>query len=341
MRNTKEAEMVDVTASVQVDRETQARAPFLSVVIPVYNEESNIAPLLAQLGNVLEQMPMPHEIILIDDGSRDGTWDAIEMAAATRGTLRAFRLARNFGHQNALLAGLHQSKGDLVVSMDGDLQHPPEIIPQLVAQWSRGYKIVVTRRRDHEITGFLKRASSRYFYKFFSTLAGFPIHEGASDFRLIDRKPLDVLLRFRDSTPFLRGSIELLGFPKTILDFDVQPRHSGSSKYTVRKMLRFANHALIAHSTVPLRIGIWIGIATAFFAFLELIFAVAQALRGDTVAGWASTIGVTSLLFGVMFLLIGIMGAYIADMHMVLRHRPLFIISDQTDDTGGGRTTRS
>ncbi len=307
----------------------------LSVVVPVFNEETNIAPLLQRLDAVLPRCAGEHEIIIVDDGSTDGTWAAIEAQSVAHRTLRAFRLARNFGQQKALLAGLHQAQGDIVVSMDGDLQHPPELIPNLVEQWSRGYKIVLTRRRDRQTTGFFKRTSSRYFYRVFSMLAGFSIHEGASDFQLIDRKPLEVLLRFRDSTPFLRGAIELIGFPKTTVEFDVQRRHSGTSKYTVRKMLRFAMQALIAHSTIPLRVGIWIGFGTAFLAFLELIFAVVQALLGSSIAGWASTIGMTSLLFGILFLLIGIIGAYIADIHTILRRRPQFTISDEIEERSG------
>src|SRR6185437_4337971 len=128
--------MVDASAYFQADRQTDASTPLLSVVVPVYDEEDNIVLLLTRLGEVLAQIPLRHEIVLIDDGSRDGTWAPIEAAVAVRSDLRAFRLARNFGHQNALLAGLHQARGDLVVSMDGDLQHPPEIIPQLIAQWS-------------------------------------------------------------------------------------------------------------------------------------------------------------------------------------------------------------
>jgi polyisoprenyl-phosphate glycosyltransferase len=197
----------------------------------------------------------------------------------------------------------------------------------------QGYSIVLTRRRDRATTGYLKRTSSKCFYKVFSALAGFPIHEGASDFRLLDRAPLDNVLRFRDSTPFLRGSVELLGFPKTIVEFDVEPRRFGVSKYSPRRMLRFAYHALVAHSTIPLRIGIWIGLVTAVLAFLELGFVVLQALMGNAVAGWASTIGVNTFLFGVLFLLLGVIGVYIGEIHKILQRRPPYIVYDRKDQS--------
>ena len=152
------------------------------------------------------------------------------------------------------------------------------------------------------------------------------VHQGASDFRLIARQPLEELLRFDDAALFLRGSVELLGFSKSIIEFDVAERHSGQSKYTLRKMLQFANLALIGHSSVPLCIGIWIGVCTSMLAFLELSYILFQTFAGKTVPGWASSVGVTSLLFGIMFIVTGIMGTYIADIHALLKSRPKFII---------------
>lgn len=305
---------------------------FVSVVAPVYNEADNIPIFLERLQVVLNNLDCTHEIVLVDDGSQDSSWEEIQRSAERYPSLRAFRLSRNFGHQHALLAGLGMARGDAVITMDSDLQHPPEVIPELVEAWRKGSSLVLTRRRETKSSNAFKRLSSRYFYRIFSILADMEVHQGASDFRLIARQPLEELLRFDDAAPFLRGSVELLGFPKTIIAFDVAERHSGQSKYTLRKMLQFANLALIGHSSVPLRIGIWIGVLTSMLAFLELCYIIYQVLAGNTVPGWASTVGVTSLLFGVMFIVIGIMGTYIADIHALLKSRPKFIIWETLED---------
>ena len=297
---------------------------------PLFNEVGNVGHLVERVTSTLRSLPYPYEIVLVDDGSSDGTWEAITAISATNPAVRGIRLSRNFGHQFALLAGLNAARGDAVVSLDGDLQHPPEAIPELVSRWKQGFKIVLTRRRDsHTVTRF-KKATSKYFYRVFSLLADSEITEGTSDFRLLDRVPLQQLLQFRDSRPFLRASVNLLGFPKTVVDIDVGKRLSGQSKYPIRAMLRFARQGLISHSSAPLRFGIWIGLATSLLAFAELLYIVIQVILGDAVPGWASAVGVTSLLFGILFLNFGVLGVYVADIHALLKHRPLYIVAEDT-----------
>lgn len=315
---------------LQLLDDTQKR-PRLSVVVPAYNEAGNIGHLVERLCRVFEDVAGDKEIVIVDDGSFDGTWECIGRAARECSFVRGFRLSRNFGHQNALLAGLHQARGSAVVSMDADLQHPPEAIPELLAKWEDGFEIVNTRRDgEGEVNSPFKRLSSKYFYRIFSALSEVDIAEGSSDFRLIDRRALDALLDFRDSDLFLRGAVQWLGFRTATLSFSLGERHAGVSKYNLKRMLRFAMSAIVSYSSKPLRLGIWFGLFTAFMAFCELVYILVQYSLGRTVPGWASILGVTSLLFGVLFVLLGIIGIYLADIHKTLRSRPQFIIAEET-----------
>lgn len=302
--------------------------PLLSVVVPVFNEADNIEPLLQRLKAVLSGTAKEYEVIVVDDGSNDETWAKISIAITEYPFLRAYRLSRNFGHQNALFAALTAAKGDMIVSMDGDLQHAPEVILKLVAKWKEGFEIVNTRRLSAPFTGFFKRNSSTLFYKIFSMLSEVDVSEGSSDFRLMDRKALNALLEFRDGDLFLRGSVQWLGFKTTTVEFQVAERYSGRSKYNLRKMLQFASGGIVSFSTKPLRIGIWVGVVTSMLAFLEIVYILVQVYLGKTVPGWASTVGIISFLFGILFILVGIIGVYIARIHKALQRRPQFIIAE-------------
>jgi len=299
----------------------------LSIVIPVFDEADNIDPLVKRLVRVLADLDLPYEIILVDDGSRDGTWTRITALANDIDSVLGVKLARNFGHQYALWAGLKCAIGKAVITMDGDLQHPPEVIPELIDNWQKGFDIVSTKRIDENTTGFFKRQTSKQFYRVFSYLTGVNLGEGASDFRLLDRRPLNALLGFRDTELFLRGAVQWLGFRNAIVSYNVGRRLAGESKYDMNRMLRFAISAIVGFSTKPLRIGIWIGLATASLAFIELIYIVIQYSLGKTVPGWASAVGVTSLLFGILFVLLGIIGIYLAHIHRALQGRPHFIVA--------------
>ena len=305
-------------------------APTLSVVVPVCNEEGNVSLLVARLATALETIAAPHEIVIVDDGSRDRTWAEIQRATEQYGTVRGLRLARNFGHQHALLAGLAHARGRAIVTMDGDLQHPPELVPALFDAWRGGYRIVRTAREDDGVASPFKRATSRWFYRAFSALAEIEIREGMSDFRLIDRTVLADIMRFNDKDIFLRGIVEWLGYDVTTVSFRVDRRHSGETKYPLARMLRFASGAIVSFSTKPLRLGIWIGMLTGSAALVELLYVVAQYLRGQTVPGWASILSVMSLLFAVLFLVLGVIGMYVARIHEVLQNRPRYVVAERT-----------
>jgi len=297
----------------------------ISVVIPLYGEEGNVTILVDKLLGVLNGTEGGFEVILVDDGSQDGTWASIVDQAQKNKQIKGVSLSRNFGHQHALLAGLAHARGEAVISMDGDLQHPPNVIPQLLDKWHEGYSVVNTAREDKEVASLFKRITSKYFYKFFSMMTDVKMSEGSSDFRLLDRKVLDNLLEFKDVDLFLRGSVQWLGFQQVTIPYKAQKRYSGISKYNLWKMFKFSRSAIISFSTKPLILSVWVGFVTSFLAFMEIVYIVVQFLLGNTVPGWASTLSVLAFLFGVLFVILGIMGTYLARIHNALQNRPRFI----------------
>ena len=311
-------------------RTVRSSRPVLSIVVPMFNEATNVFPLLDALRPVLDALDEPYEILLMDDGSKDGTWPMIQKAAGEDPRVKGLSLSRNFGHQNALFAGLHFAAGDAVITMDGDLQHPPQKIPELVACWRKGFKIVDTKRRQSTDTTLLKRLTSRWFYRLFSLLSGMPMEEGKSDFRLVDRQVVEVMKDMRDADLFLRGIAHWVGYPRITVEYQAAERFTGKTKFNLWRMLRFAVSSLFAFSLVPLRLGIWVGLATSAIAFLELVYIMIAYFRGESVAGWASTLTVMSFMFGVLFILLGLIGAYLGSIFETLKNRPRFLVNEST-----------
>lgn len=303
--------------------------PELSIVVPMYNEQTNVDAFVEAVSTALVAAGLDHELVLVDDGSSDGTWRAIQAAAQARSSVRGVSLSRNFGHQGALLAGLNHARGRAVVTMDGDLQHPPEALPELVAAWREGNKVVNTQRIDSDDTSLFKRLSSRGFYWLFSKLTGVKMQAGASDFRLLDRDAVQALIRLGDADPFIRGLVSWLGFRTRTIPYQARRRHSGVPKFTLKKMLRLSTGAMLSFSAFPLRLGIGVGFVTSALAFLELCYIIVTYLRGHVVPGWASLMTVMSVMFAVLFVLLGIIGTYLAKVYEILKRRPRFVVGDR------------
>lgn len=302
----------------------------LSVVIPAYNEAGNLPRLVEELQKVLPTLGMSWEVIFVDDGSRDQTWTTVEALHRQDPRIKGLQFSRNFGHQYAVYAGLSTASGQVVICMDADLQHPPAVIPCLVDEWRKGNKIVNTVRVNVDELPWFKTFTSQMFYKIFSLLSGVRLESGMADFRLFDRRALDGILAFGEQGLFLRGIVQWVGFPTSSVTFDCPARFSGKTKYTLRKMLKFSLDGITSFSVVPLRIGIAVGILTSLIAFWQMADAIyAKVVLGVTVAGWATTITVMSFMFGVLFILLGLVGEYVGRVLMQVRGRPRFIINEQ------------
>jgi len=303
---------------------------YLSIVIPSYNEEKNIMQLYNELLPVLENICSHYEIVFVDDGSKDSTFSVIKEIAEKNKNVIGLSLSRNFGHQIAIMAGLQHSKGDLVVMMDADMQHPPEIIPQLIFEYGKGFDIVNTKRLDSDDTGFFKKVSSRCFYRFINFLSDVKIEPAAADFRLMTRKAVNAFLQLEEKDRFTRGLISWMGFKQSIVEYNASSRFAGKSKYTIKKMFRFGMDGITSFSSKPLRISFYAGIVVFLIGFIYAVYAIISHICGNTVPGWTSILVTVLIIGGIQLLSIGIIGEYIARIFNEAKERPLYFIKDKT-----------
>lgn len=301
----------------------------ISIVVPIYNEHENILLLSEEITAILTHNNIQFELLFIDDGSQDNSWNIIRMLHSKHDNILGLRFSRNFGHQAAILAGITYAKGDAIITMDGDFQHPPSLLPRLIIEWERGAQVVLTRRIDHSDIIFTKRITSRAYYALHSLLSDQPIQPGSSDFRLIDKSIRSHIIKLKYSEVFLRGAVEFLGFPSVTVSFVANKRRAGISKFTFKKMLYLARGGLIAHSSAPLYISIYNGIFSGTLCIVYIIYAVTMYLSDKALPGWTSLIAVNLALFSIHFLTQGITSLYIDDIHRLIKNRPKYIINDR------------
>ena len=320
--------IVDQTIPQSADGTTRGRLPLVSVVVPLYNESASVSGLLDALYPVLEKTACRFEVVAIDDGSSDETWQQLKVALPHRRGLKLIRLSRNFGKEAALSAGLENARGDAVIVLDGDLQHPPELISQMVPLWSeRGFEIVEAVKETRGEESVLYRLGAGLFYKLFRMLTGYDLGP-SSDFKLMDRKVVDSWRRMEESNLFFRGMIAWLGFRRTQIRFAVQHRASGVGKWTLPRLVSFALTALTAFSTSALHIITILGFA--FFVLAIVIGARTLYLYflGTAVTGFTTVILLQLLIGGALMVSLGIVGEYLARIYTEVKRRPRYITSE-------------
>jgi glycosyltransferase involved in cell wall biosynthesis len=299
----------------------------ISVVVPSFNEEGNIEVLASRLVEVLKTLPQyVYEVIFIDDGSSDHTLDKLKGLSQMDPSFYYLELSRNFGHQNALKAGYDFATGDCIISMDGDMQHPPELIIQFIEKWEEGFDVVYSTREYQDDATFFKTKTSDIFYNMINSLSDTKLEKGTADFRLIDRKVANVLTQLNENGLFMRGLIKWLGFKQYAINYQADARFSGKSKYTVKRMVKFAVEGITAFSVRPLNIAIGIG---AFFSFMSLLYIPYIAwtfIYGTETPGWASVLASVVFFGGLNLMVLGIIGLYLGKMFMQTKQRPNYII---------------
>ena len=304
--------------------------PQLSVILPFHNESAGVRHLLQRLYPALGQLGLTYEVICIDDGSSDNTYAALVHEREFDQRLKVARFARNFGKETALTCGLHLATGDAAVTMDSDLQHPPELIAKLVEKWREGFQVVYATRIDRKTDGGLRRLFSRAFYSVFRHIADIQMPEGAGDFCLLDRKAINALNALPERNRFMKGLTAWVGFRQATVPFEVGLRDSGQTNWSFFRLMRFAFDGLSSFSTLPLRIWTWCGALVSFAAFAYALYLIIVTLLfGADVPGYASLMVGILFLGGLQLLSLGIIGEYMARIFTEVKARPLYFISEK------------
>jgi len=307
--------------------------PTFTIIAPIYNELDNIQELYARIREVMDQNSQPWELILVDDGSTDGSTDAIRKLAETDERVRPVIFARNFGHQIAVTAGIDYSQGDAVVIIDADLQDPPEVILDLIEKWREGYELVYAVRVEREGESWFKKTTASLFYRLIQRITNVNIPLDTGDFRLMDKKVVAVMKKMREKHRFLRGMSSWVGFRQIGVSYKRKARFAGKTKYPLRKMVNLALNAVTSFSYFPLQVATFLGFLCAGLSVLAIpIVVILRLCTGTALLGQATTLIIVLFLGGVQLISLGIIGEYIGRIYDETKNRPLYIVAEAPDD---------
>lgn len=298
----------------------------LQVLLPAHNESGNIRPIYEEIRKALDATVYDYRILFVDDGSTDDTLDRIKELASVDSRVHFIELSRNFGHQNAIKAGLDHTDADVLVMMDCDLQHPPSLIGEMLEWYEKGYDIVKTRRRRSPHEGYLKRTTSRLFYSLMNSISDIRLEEGSADFRLLSGNAISQLRVFGEFDLFYRGLVKWMGFRQVSIEYDPAPRHTGETKYSYRKMIGFGLKGFTSFSTKPLYLSAYIGVTFSALSLLYLPYVFWGLWTGHYVPGWSSILVTIVFFGGLQLMMLGIIGIYIAKIFLQSKARPHYII---------------
>ena len=303
----------------------------IEIIVPCYNESENIRPLYEAIQSVFaEKLPdYSYTLLFVNDGSSDNSLEVLKSLVESDVRVKYLSFSRNFGHQLAVKAGLDHSFADAVISMDCDLQHPPALLPELIAKWEEGYQVVATLGTYPADTPKKKQKSSQQFYKLLNLLSDIEIKEGSADFRLLDQSVVEVIRSMKENEPFLRGIVPWVGFRQTYLPYTAASRFAGESKYTVKKMLQLAITGVTAFSIKPLYFAVFLGFAFSALSLLYIPYVIYPFASGTEISGWASLIMTIVFFGGLQLIILGIIGIYIGKIFKQTKDRPCYIIQEE------------
>lgn len=306
------------------------KTPDVSIIVPIYNEEENIIELHKRLESVEQKSNLEFEYIYVDDGSKDNSFKLLKAMSLQKKQIKVLRFSRNFQHQEAVTAGINNCTGKCAVIIDADLQDPPELILEFLENWKNGYHVVYGQRNNREGESWMKLLTAKLFYRTLRKITDIEIPVDTGDFRLIDRKVIDIFNQFKEDKKFIRGLISWSGFKQKAVAFDRSPRLHGSTKYTYKKMFNFAWRGITSFSNFPLQVSTYLGFFSSVVAFAYILYVLYLVLFTDqTIQGWASVMVVTLFFGGVQLIVLGILGQYIGNIHLQTKERPSYIIEEK------------
>ncbi|HBQ63515.1 MAG TPA: glycosyltransferase [Clostridiales bacterium] len=313
-----------------------------SVVVPVYNEEEVIRETYRRLKTVMDGIGETYEILFVNDGSRDRTAKLAQEICRQDPAIRLIDFSRNFGHQVAITAGMDYASGDAVIVIDADLQDPPEVIPAMIAKWKEGYEVIYGKRLKRKGDTLFKKITARFFYRPLRSMTEVDVPVDTGDFRLIDRKVCEALKKVGERNRYVRGLVSWIGFRQIGVEFVREERFAGTTKYPLKKMIRFAADAITSFSYKPLKLATYAGYILSIASFIYLLFVLAERIFvGGTAQGWASMIAINLFFNGIILIMLGIIGSYIGRIYDEAKGRPLYLVrefvnfSPEIKETGG------